>query len=418
VVERGSGAAERRRRRLLVLGAGAAQLGLLEAARALDLFAIVVDRDPAAPGFALADRRAIISTEDEPAIAQLAEAERVHGVIAPGIDWPVGVAARIAHRLALPHPLAPELAPLVTSKQRQRERFAEAGVPQPETVLCKSLHEAREALERLGLPCVVKAPDRQGQRGLALVVDDASFDAAVDSALEASRSSACLVEELVDGQEVTVNAFSIGGRFYPLTVTDRVRAEPPAFGVALAHVWPSALSPTHVGAAVEVAREAAAALGIQDGPTYTQIVVGLAGAKVVELAARLGGGHDAELCELALGVDLNELALAAALGEAIPPQVLAPLDPVGGAVTRFLTAPPGELRAVEGVEEAAALEGVARVRVYREPGWRFRELRVGPDRAGAVQAVGDSREHALARASAAAERIRFVTADVDVEALA
>jgi biotin carboxylase len=417
-VERGTGAAERRRRRLLVLGAGAAQLGLLEAARALDLFTIAVDRDPSAPGFALADRRAIISNEDEPGIAQLAEAERVDGVIAPGIDWPVGVAARVAKRLALPHPLTPELAQLATSKQRQRERFAETGVPQPETVLCKSLHEARAALERLGLPCVVKAPDRQGQRGLALVVDEEAFDAGVDAALAASRSGSCLVEELVDGQEVTVNAFSLDGRFYPLTVTDRVRAEPPAFGVALAHVWPSGLSPAHVGAAVEVAREAASALGIENGPTYTQIVVGLEGAKVVELAARLGGGHDAELCELALGVDLNELALAAALGEPIPPQVLTPVEPAEGAVTRFLTAPPGELRAVEGVEGAAAVDGVVRVRVYREPGWRFGELRVGADRAGAVQAVGDSRAQALERAAAAAERIRFVTADVDAKALA
>ena len=51
LVARGTGTPERRRRRLLVLGAGAAQLGLLEAARALDLFVIAVDRDPAAPGF-------------------------------------------------------------------------------------------------------------------------------------------------------------------------------------------------------------------------------------------------------------------------------------------------------------------------------------------------------------------------------
>jgi L-amino acid ligase C-terminal domain 2 len=197
-----------------------------------------------------------------------------------------------------------------------------------------------------------------------------------------------------------------------------VRAEPPAFGVALAHVWPSALASAHVGAAVEAAREAAVALGIESGPTYTQVVVGVEGAKVVEVAARLGGGHDAELCEAALGIDLNELALAGALGEHIPRQVLAPLDPVGGAVTRFLTAPPGALTAVEGVDEAARTDGVVRVRIYRTPGWHFGELRVGSDRAGAVQAIGDTREEALERAAAAAERIRFVTADVDAKALA
>ena len=151
-MERGTGTPERRRRRLLVLGAGAAQLGLLEAARALDLFVIAVDRDPAAPGFPLADRRAIISTEDEPGIERLAEAERINGVIAPGIDWPVAVAARVAKRLALAHPLTPEVAQLAISKVKQRERFGEAGVPQPRTEIAKSLAEARAAVERARLP--------------------------------------------------------------------------------------------------------------------------------------------------------------------------------------------------------------------------------------------------------------------------
>ena len=65
-----------------------------------------------------------------------------------------------------------------------------------------------------------------------------------------------------------MNAFSIGGEFHPLTVTDRVTAEPPAFGVAFAHVWPSPHEP------VELARAAAEALGITEGPTYTQVRVG------------------------------------------------------------------------------------------------------------------------------------------------
>src|ERR1043166_506165 len=94
--------------RLLVLGAGAGQLGLLGAARARGLFVIAVDRDPRAPGFRYADRRAIVSVEDEPVVERLAEAERVDGVIAPGADWPVGAAARIAAKLGLPDPIRPE----------------------------------------------------------------------------------------------------------------------------------------------------------------------------------------------------------------------------------------------------------------------------------------------------------------------
>jgi biotin carboxylase len=386
------------RKRLLVLGAGPAQLGLLEAARAQGLFTIVVDRDPGAIGFALASRRAIISTEDERGIERLVAAERVDGVIAPGIDWPVGIAARVAARHGLPHPLEPSVAGLAVSKSRQRERFDAADIPQPSWKLVSRPEEG------LPVPCVVKAPDRQGQRGLSVVRDERELPGAIEAALEVSRNGSALVEELVEGLEVTVNAFSIEGRFHPLTVTDRLTAEPPAFGVALAHIWPSEAD---VDGAAEVARRAVDALGIRNGPTYTQVRFGPDGPRIMEVAARLGGGHDAELCEAALGVDLNALALAAALGEEVEPPV--PDARVGGACTMFLVPPPGELVTLEGEDEARRAEGIVFVRVYRRPGFRFGEFRTGSDRAGAVLATGSTREEALERAKGAAALLRFQT---------
>jgi len=383
------------------------------------LYVIAVDRDPAAPGFRYADRRAIVSAEDEPGVERLATAERVAGLIAPGIDWPVGTAARVAERLGLPHPLSPEAAVLATSKLRQRERLAEAGIPQPESMPCRSADDARAAAERLGYPCVVKAPDRQGQHGLSFVASPDEVEGAAEQALEASRSSAFLVEELIDGREVTVNGFSLNGQFYALTVTDRQRAEPPAFGVALAHSWPSALPPRAIAQAIDAARRAARAVGIANGPTYTQVLVAEdRGAFVGELAARLGGGHDAELCRAALGVDLNGVAIAGALGEPLRRQQLAPKARVGGACVKFLVAPPGQLHGVEGLEDAFASEGILGIRIYRRRGHVFGPLRRGSDRAGAILAAGDSAEAALERAAVAADLVRFDTVDVDAEALA
>ncbi len=379
------------RQRLLVLGAGPAQIGLLRAARERDLFVIAVDRDPAAPGFAYADKRAIVSSEDEPGVDRLARAENVDGIISPGADWPVGVAARVAERLALPHPIDGATATLATTKSKQRLRFAEAGVPQP------------RLLDEPAAPSVVKAPDRQGQRGLTFVRAEAELPGAIAAAVEASRNGAYIVEEYIEGPELTVNAVSVDGVFHPLLVSDRVTADPPALCVALAHVWPWVET---TQAPIEAARAAAEALGIRNGPTYTQIRVGADGSRVVELAARLGGGHDAELVEAVTGVSLNDLALDFALGEGasvVPTQSL-----VGGACVLFLVAPEGKLTAIEGHEAAHEVDGVLDVRLYREPGHVFGPLLRGPDRAGAVIAVGESREQALERARAAADAIRFV----------
>jgi hypothetical protein len=217
-----------RDRCLLVLGAGREQVGLLRAARARDLLVVAVDRDPAAPGFALADRRALISFEDEPAIHRLAEAERIDGVISPANDWSVGIAARVARRLGLPHPLDGPTAALAASWLRQRERFAAAGVP----------HDSW----------------------------------------------------LGEGPEATVQAFSLGGEFH-----------------AFSGPRPAA----------ELAARAAGVLGIREGPTCTRIRLTPTGAKVIELAARLGAPAEVESVREAAGVDLEVLALRAALGERI-----------------------------------------------------------------------------------------------------
>jgi hypothetical protein len=214
--------------RLLVLGAGRQQLGLLQAARQQGVLVVAVDRDSAAPGFRLADRRALISFEDEPSLHRLAEAEGIDGVISPANDWSIGIAARIAHRLALPHPLDPKTAALAASWLKQRERFDETAVP---------------------------------------------YDA-----------------WLGDGPEVTVQAFSLAGEFHSLS-------GPP--GVA------------------SLAERTAAVLGIREGPTSTRIRITPRGPRVIELAARLGSPAEVELVRAATGVDLNALALKAALGEPI-----------------------------------------------------------------------------------------------------
>jgi biotin carboxylase len=361
---------------------------------------IAVDRDPGAVGFPLATERAVLSSEDEEGIDRLARARGVDGIVSPGADWPVAIAARVAGRIGLPHPIDARTGTLATSKARQREAFAAADVP----------HAAARDLAdgRVTLPCVVKAPDRQGQRGLALVRSREELAPALAAARAESRTGAVLVEDVVDGPEVTVNAVSVGGRFVPLTVTDRLTAGPPAFGVALAHVWPS-LHDT--APAVRAARAAVEAIGIGLGPSYTQLLLGRDGPVVIEVAARLGGGHDAELCEAALGVDLNGLAIDAALGRASTTVVDAPdgvpVGVVGGAAVVFLVAPAGRLVAVQGTEEAEAIDGVRWVRVYRRPGDVVRALRRGADRAGAVLATGSSRDEALDRARRAADAVRF-----------
>jgi biotin carboxylase len=201
-----------------------------------------------------------------------------------------------------------------------------------------------------------------------------------------------------------------------LTVTDREQAPAPAFGVSLAHIWPAELEPAEVGAAIETAARAATALGVEAGPTTTQVLLGDDRPLLAKVSARVGGGHDAELCRAALGVDLNAITVQAALGSDVQAQQLVATAGVGGACVRFLVAPVGALREVRGLEEAYAIEGVRGIRVYRKQGHVFGRLRRASDRAGAILATGDTPEDALEAADRAAATIRLVTERVEAVA--
>jgi hypothetical protein len=111
---------------------------------------------------------------------------------------------------------------------------------------------------------------------------------ALRSAIDASRSGTALVEELVEGPEVTVHGFSVAGVFYELLGADD-------------------------GGLGALAASAAAALGIEQGPTQTEIRLAPGGPRVAELVP----SHDGSLWRGAAEADLNRLVLAGAVGEPI-----------------------------------------------------------------------------------------------------
>src|SRR5262249_9779530 len=107
-----------------------------------------------------------------------------------------------------------------------------------------------------------------------------------------------------------------------------------------------------------------------------------------------------------IGVDLVQVALLQALGEPVPEKLLRSSERRPLAI-RFLTADPGPLpvgvvRSVNGLDRSLASPGIVGADSYIVPGEAIRVPIRDGDRRGYVIAVGDSAEHALARADAAA----------------
>lgn len=398
-------------RNLIILGGGLLQVPLIETARSMGLHVTVFDMSAGAPGMQLADRAVQMSTRDIDGCVRearrLRETEPVHGVLTAGTDASRAVAA-IAGFLELPGIRYAD-AEAASNKVLMRKRLRAAGVPVPNFFSVWSLKEAREAMDELSFPLVLKPADNMGARGVIKVERREEIYAAFKHARRHSPTGEMILEEYMPGPELSVDALAWRGQFRMTGIADRIIAREPFF-VELGHNMPSALPQPVLEEAETVMRAAMQALGIHTGAGKGDLKVTPDGVKVGECAARLSGGFmSSHTYPLHSGVNLLRAAIQIALGDE-PDQ----LSPVRNrvAIERGILGSPGKILALDGLASMRAVPGVEHVFVTRSIGDVIPEATSNIDKAGHVIATGDTLDEAVAAAEAALAELHLVVDEV------
>jgi biotin carboxylase len=214
-----------------------------------------------------------------------------------------------------------------------------------------------------------------------------------------------VVEEFVPGPEVSVETMSSGGRHVVLAITEKL-LQPDGF-VEIGHALPARLAPPTAEAVRSATASALDAIGLRDGPSHTEFRLQDGVPRLIETHNRVGGDRIHDLVEAACGVDLDRLWIGGPVG-LVPP--LAGPPPVSrAAATRFVLAEPGEVVAIDGVEEVHAHPAVIGFDLSVGVGDRVGQLRTSWDRIGQVLVTAPTTATAVALADDLAARIRVVT---------
>jgi biotin carboxylase len=399
---------------VLFVGAGRHQRRAILRVRELGGRVVAVDRNPDAPGLGEADVAEPVDFTDVAGVTEVARRHEVDGVLTVSADRAVPVVAAVAEALGLPG-IGTDTAHLMTHKIAMRRTLADAGVPQPRFAAARDLASARAAVDAVGLPAVLKPADSGGQRGIFYIDSADDVDAHLHAAFAESPTGEAILEGFHDGLELNGIVIARGGEAVLLTLSDRLRPPGVGFGVGWTHVYPASIYGDTQVEAERVAVHAVHALGLRDGIAFPQLIVDDDGSvRVVEVAARIPGGQMADLVRHAVGVDLVEVALRQALGEAVPDELVLPRFEQPLAI-RFLTAQPGPLPAgkvtrIGSLEPVLAASGVVQADTYLQVGETIRPVRLDGDRRGYVIATAGTSVEALARAEAAAKLL-----EVEVE---
>jgi len=394
-------------KKIMILGASVLQLPAIEKAKAMGLEVIAVDMNPEAIGFNVPEvTREVISTIDTPAVLEAARKHRIDGIMTLASDMPIQTVAVVSKELGLVG-VSEDTALKATNKAYMRDALKEANVPIPLYYRVQGIQAFKDAVDRIqsaGYKCIVKPADNSGSRGVDLLDDNVDLDRAYDYTRQYSRSGEVVVEEFMEGPEVSVETIAVNGVVHVIQITDKVTTGAPYF-VEMGHSQPSQLDADTQTRIKQVAIAANKAIGIVNGPSHTEIKVTKDGPKIVELGARLGGDCiTTHLVPLSTGVDMVKACIEIALG--IEPKIIPKWNK--GSAIRYINAPSGIVTAIRGVEEAKEVPGVNVITIVHGIGAHINDIKSSIDRAGFVISNGDSSLIALESAGKAIDLIKYI----------
>ncbi|MCL1911367.1 MAG: alpha-hydroxy-acid oxidizing protein [Leptospirales bacterium] len=380
---------------IMIIGGGLLQVPVIHTARKMGYNVIATDYNPDAIGLKDADVPIVMSTRDVEGSVRVAKKQNeltpISAVLTVGTDASMTVAA-VANALNLPG-IKYEDAEAATNKIKMRVRFREHNVPSPDFIPVWSLKDAKKACKTLHFPVVIKPSDNMGGRGVMRIDNNNEIADAFQFAKSASPSGELIIEENMEGPELSIDAIIYNGEITFTGIADRIIEHPPYF-VETGHNMPSAMPDDVIKNACDVMKQGIKALGINIGAAKGDIKITKNGAMIGELAARLSGGFMSTYTfPLSSGVDLMKAAIEVALGH--EPGNLEPLvNRVS--VERGIITKPGYVRKISGLEDALNVAGVAEIFLNVKVGDRVGAPKSNVEKAGHIIALADTLEQAEA----------------------
>ena len=379
---------------LLIIGGGIFQVPAIKVAKSMGLKVVVTDYNREAEGMLMADYPIEVSTRNinltVNAAKQFHESCPLDGVMTVGTDASQTVAA-VANALNLPG-IPFEVAERSTDKIKMRRRLHKMGVAVPRFYPVWTMDDLENAFKEMPLPLVIKPCDNMGARGVKLINERHEASLAFREAKEASISGKLVVEEYMDGPELSLDALIFNGHIQVTGIGDRIIQRAPYF-VEVGHTLPSNQPQEKLGLATELFCSAIKALGIDIGAAKGDIKLTKDGPKVIEIAARLSGGWMSTYTyPLATGINLMKAAIEIALGET-PADLKQKHDFVSA--ERAIISIPGKILSIKGVDDARKIKGVKEIIFLKEAGDSVEELRSNVGKTGYVITVAKTREEAI-----------------------
>lgn len=331
----------------LVLAGGFPQIALIEELKKRGIYTLLADyyENPVARPYA--DKFYQASTLDIKAIRDIAVLEKVDFIITACTDQALLTVAKVSEELGLPCYIDYKTALNVTNKQYMKKVFEENGIPTAKHIVMGDFEVSK--ISGMNYPLIVKPVDCNSSKGVKKVFDYFELEEAFNTAVNYSRTDTAIIEEFIDGEELSADIYVQNGvaKLLSVSTLDKI---PDNDKFVIFRGFYSYEKTEHVRSIVEkIAQQIADAFNLKNSPMLIQMIYDGEKAFVLEFSARTGGGVKYLLVKKATGFDVLSAVVDLTLGNL--PEVNAVNPENKFIANEFIYCYPGKFDELHGFEE-------------------------------------------------------------------
>lgn len=336
---------------ILVLGAGALQIPLIECVQKRGYNPVVMSLNPEEPGMKMVKDTIIDDFCNEENVLEWAKKYNIKAVVTDQTDLPVKTIAYVNEKLGL-FGIDYKTACLFTNKYLMRERCKELGIKTLRYSLVHSLDEAISFYESLNCCSVILKPiNNQGSKGVYKIESRDELEYKYQEAMKYSRNEPLLIEEFIVGSELVIEGIAVdndvenlicGDTFYFSSIPDTFSAKQ--------RIFPSRQKKEIIEKALSLNKKIIRGFGLTRGLTHAEYIIFENDIYLLEIAARGGGVYIcSDIVPLMTNFNTTDFILDMALFEEIQKPKLQTNNNVVCYIAFYL--PEGVITRVKGIND-------------------------------------------------------------------
>lgn len=392
-------------KKVLVIGGGAYQTVLMRRLKERGIFVACVDKNCNAPGFEMADEHRIIDVLNYEQCLEYATELRIDAVMTYGATLTLPTVSYIAQNLRLPA-LPMKTAELSKSKFLIKRQLKNGGCNIKGNFFeLQSMDEIYT--HQIDYPCVIKPSDGSGSKGVSLVYSADELQSAVEYAYNSARYGRYYCEDLIDGDEYSVESFVANGTTYVYGIikTTFEKSGSENEDIEYGHRTPSGLSEADEKSIELEIKKAVNALDITMGSVNFDIIISNEDGKpyIIDCGIRIGQNLLAShLIPYSRGVSVIDNNIDLALGNPVDAEPKYKKN----MATRLLIYNPGVIKEIKDFSSIVGCNGIVDIILRKTVGGTQRKYLDKSDTCGWVICTGETPNIAENNAIQAKKQIR------------